>query len=376
MSLIREEKEVCAVCFNASSHKLKPRLSTIESTEEVKGSGDRLCKSCGQKWKKLHVVRGTNNKWFPVRPRPTRVTGEYQVCTYREKCQKGAVCTFAHSSEELEVWKRDRMAEQMKSGGEVRPFPDFQAAGVNASSEIILQLCKNFLLGSCTYGKRCTFAHSEPELRTWGAEMQKRKRGDKSLASTTTSCPVCQVPCNSFQMLREHLSGQKHASRVEMERDRVLQQQRMPQHQITLPPPIQPRAATAQPSSSSGFRQPPSMPWIREYKMCWYADGNRRCPHGNSCTYAHSREEQAYWSSLLPRNSEPAESSFSESYVASFKPGAPRPQSSPSVQQVRREVTLENPSPGKVGYFLWLLLFSSLVPSHDMALSLESLPCE
>ena len=346
-SLIREEKDVCSICFNASSHKAKPILNTIEMTEEEKGTREKRCKTCGLGWKKLHVVRGTNNKWFTVRPRPPRVTSEYQVCTYREKCQKGSTCTFAHSNEELELWRRDRTAEQLKSGGEVRPFPDFQAAGVNASSEIILQLCKNYLLGSCTYGKRCTFAHSEPELRTWVGEMQKRKKGDKALASTTLSCPLCQVPCNSFQMLQEHLSGQKHVARVEVERDRLLQQQRMAQQPLQAPAQQRP-ASTSASAGSSQFRQPPSMPWIREYKMCWFTDGNRRCPHGNSCTYAHSREEQDYWSSFLPR-SEAGESQFSDSYPAPSKSGVSAlNHGSQFVQQLRQEVTRDNPSPGKV----------------------------
>ncbi|XP_065191165.1 probable helicase with zinc finger domain [Sycon ciliatum] len=353
MSLIREEKVVCVVCFNASKHKPKPHLRTLESAEEKKGSKEKNCKFCGHIWKQLHVVRGTNNKWFPVRQRPARVSGEYQVCTYREKCQKGAVCTFAHSSEELEVWRRERSAEQLKSGAEVRPFPDFQAAGVNASSEIILQLCKNYLLGNCTYGKRCTFAHSEPELRKWSADMQSRKKGEKTItpASTTLSCPLCQVPCNSFSMLQEHLSGQKHAARVEAER--LVQQQQRTSQQVSFPGSSQVRPSTAAGTvagataqlggTSGGMRAPPSMPWIREYRMCWYVDSSRRCPHGNSCTYAHSRDEMNYWSSKLPKGADTPEPHHSESSAHSGIP--PRPSSTQFVQLLRHEITRNTIAP-------------------------------
>ena len=348
---------MCRVCFNASSHKKNPTLRTVEQTEG--NDKDRHCKACGQKWHPLRVVRGSAGKWYGVRPRPTRVTSEYQLCNYREKCQKATVCTFAHSPEELEVWNRER-SEASKVEAP-RPFPDFSAAGVS-DDDVILQLCKNQMLGSCTYGRRCTFAHTETELRVWTEELNRRRSSRKSGASshapsqpmsTAHYCPTCQVQCNSAQMLQDHLRGSKHASKVQS-----LQTMRVSQ--------------TPKSTPVAGLRAPPAIPFIREYKLCWTVAEGRRCHHGSSCTYAHSEAELHAWNSDKARSE--ARSAGRDVAAASAMNGfGVEPVG--FVEKIRQEITHMNPSPAEVGRQSHSLLWERIDACDRCHTTICRVPC-
>ena len=50
------------------------------------------------------VLEPAAPKHVTVRPRPTRHTGKFVVCTNQLPCPRGDQCTFAHSEEELALW--------------------------------------------------------------------------------------------------------------------------------------------------------------------------------------------------------------------------------------------------------------------------------
>ena len=112
-----------------------------------------------------------NGRRPSIRPRPKiKQMVDYQMCVSTQRddhvCMYGLKCAFAHSEEELLEWNRERWSQ------EPRPRPNIS----DVPAEFVL--CKNVLdTGSCSYGQRCTFAHSRKELDEWNNGVRERTPG-------------------------------------------------------------------------------------------------------------------------------------------------------------------------------------------------------
>ena len=85
----------------------------------------------------------------------------HKLCHFissNRRCQAGMSCNFAHSQEELELWKK---------GPPVRPCPRIPPLKGE------YRLCYAVSKGKrCLYGGKCIFAHSQKELNDWNAKHQ------------------------------------------------------------------------------------------------------------------------------------------------------------------------------------------------------------
>jgi hypothetical protein len=146
-----EQKFACVVCWNQSE----------SISIDISESGD--CTRCRQQFKPITLERlDSLSPWrakaAQVRPRPTGHDHEFELCSFFRKgrCALGSKCSFAHSEEEKETWNRELLAEQYHK---VRPRPK---TGLDRYI-----MCKAFEKGSCMYGDKCTYAHSQLERRVW-----------------------------------------------------------------------------------------------------------------------------------------------------------------------------------------------------------------
>ena len=117
------------------------------------------CSVCRQKWQPQIVARLQSGKVLQVRPRPSiPAQVDYAYCLSITKgihCFKGPQCTFAHHEGELIYWFRERAKKE--------PRPN-----ASSKSQLPYTICKAVQeKGICNFGVRCTFAHSEEELQLW-----------------------------------------------------------------------------------------------------------------------------------------------------------------------------------------------------------------
>ena len=281
-----ETLDVCKICFNSSSHKASPTLTPL-SRAVVDATSKRTCPACKQPWSSQKVAKDSDTqKWVAIRPRPKIDSKiDYQLCVSvqkRQACQKGqAVCTYAHSKVELLEWNKERWRDP-------RPVPVL-------NGPFQFQLCKHIQnTGTCPYGQRCTFAHSEEELEQWISAQSGLGAGDtiatptQSLAPPTQECyycHICNLRCTSHRQLEEHLSGTRHRS--------MLSSMRVGPSFI--PPPL--------PHANHDFRgvvrQRPTRIPVNGFKLCNTVMTGRRCYYGDRCTFAHSDDELQLWNEEL-----------------------------------------------------------------------------
>ena len=218
------------------------------------------CSVCRQKWQSQIVARSQSGKVVPVRPRPAiPAQVDYTYCVSITKgihCFKGPQCTFAHHEGELVYWCQERARK------EPRPNPP-------AKSQPPYTICKAVQdRGLCNYGVRCTFAHSEEEVQLWrrakggggapyhppppsvgpfqphpsmggapfqqpplmgGAPFQQPHMGggpgppaqffpsaSGAMSSNMFVCNLCNIKCTGQKQLDEHLKGSVHQKAVRM----------------------------------------------------------------------------------------------------------------------------------------------------------------
>ena len=206
------------------------------------------CTVCRQKWQSQIVARLPSGKVFPVRPRPAiPAQVDYTYCVSITKgihCFKGPQCTFAHHEGELIYWCQERARK------EPRPNP-------SSKSQQPYTICKAVQeKGLCNYGVRCTFAHSEEELQLWkrrggsgvpfhppppgggapyrppfigggapylqpptggGAAIHRLPAmGGGGVGNTIFFCHVCNVKCTGQKQLDEHKKGSLHQKSIKM----------------------------------------------------------------------------------------------------------------------------------------------------------------
>ncbi|XP_011406766.2 PREDICTED: probable helicase with zinc finger domain [Amphimedon queenslandica] len=328
--------EVCKICFNASSQKANPTLTTenkalIESAGGPGGGVKKRCPNCRQSWSSQKVgFDPDTNRWVVIRPRPQKMPHltDYTMCSNIQKkqlCGKGpGLCTFAHSQIELAMWNHERWKEP-------RPTPQTAGGGVH-------QLCKYVMTtGACTFGQRCTFAHSEGELQHWKATTESSPQyyqppssfnayQPPSVLSEKLYCNQCNIWCTGKKQYDEHIKGSKHRSFTA-----PLQQQFPP------PPPhpvyygsstMEPVNLTMDNNMAGGGERVRACPLrlpVGEFRMCMGILTKKRCYYGDRCTFAHNQTELEAWNQERQRL---RRSRFAAGPVTQFNPYPIQQQSS------------------------------------------------
>ena len=275
-------KDVCKICFNASSQKANPTLTLEEKA--VNESGRKVCPNCRQNWTGQKVAKDTDmNKWVVVRPRPLKMNPhiDYQLCTSvlkKQVCPKGhGVCTFAHSQVELHSWNRERYKDP-------RPVPPG-----TIPNQIFL--CKYITVeGNCPYGQRCVYAHSEDERNKWIDELAGLKGNGCSSATTEYYCPACGIYCTGQRQFEDHLSGQRHRQIVAAQIPPAV-------HHNLYTPPVHQLYSVAprlNPAMSYVRHMPDRLP-ANGFRLCVSIATSRGCFYGARCTFAHSEAELDAW---------------------------------------------------------------------------------
>ena len=124
------------------------------------------CTRCRQQFKAVQLERdktlgGQWRRGVEVRERPPgNREHDFELCAFFRKgrCSAGTRCSFAHSEEERQAWNQQQAAENWR---QVRPRP----RGIQGR----FSLCKTQVSGTCVYGDKCTFAHSQLERRVWNS---------------------------------------------------------------------------------------------------------------------------------------------------------------------------------------------------------------
>lgn len=291
-------KQVCKICYGSSSHKPNPTL-TPESKAVFDGSSKK-CSVCRQGWAPIKVAKDlgpAGGRWVRIRPRPKiSANTEFQMCKnmqgIRGECPRSLDCSYAHNRVELALWNAERKLEP-------RPAPPI-------TGPYQYQLCKNIqTIGSCSYGQRCTFAHSEEEYHEWlrsihqtvpGQQVVQMPIGGTVLPSAfvpvgSYRCDICSLTCTSRKQLEDHFAGIKH-------RERIFQMQGGPLpsgSDLTPGPPV-----SLNQNDLRTVRKRPLLSFqIMGFKMCMHIQANRRCIYGDFCTFAHSNEELQMWNRQL-----------------------------------------------------------------------------
>lgn len=299
-------RQVCKICYVSSSHKPSPTL-TPESKAVFDGSSKK-CSVCRQGWAPIKIARDTSpagGRWVRIRPRPKiSASTEFQMCKNmqggRGDCPRGLDCSYAHYRVELALWNAERKLEP-------RPAPPI-------TGPYQYQLCKNMQnVGTCSYGQRCTFAHSEEEYQEWLRSIHQTAPGQQviqipiggmpvSSASafvpvSSYRCDICSLTCTSRKQLEDHLAGSKH-------RERILQFQGVPFSSVPDLPPGHPVSLAVNQHEQITIRKRPLLSFqIMGFKMCMHIQANRRCIYGDFCTFAHSNEELQMWNRQLNTSS-------------------------------------------------------------------------
>ena len=279
-------KEVCKICFNASSQKSIPTLTLEHKAIYDPISKKKQCPTCKQIWTGQNVARDfETNRWVIIRQRPLKINPviDYQLCASvlkKQGCTKGqGLCTFAHSKVELIAWNRERYQDP-------RPVPSIAQPNQ-------LTLCKHVLKeGNCPYGQRCTFAHSEEELDQWLSSLGGRGFTPVIHAGPQPEfyCTLCDIRCTSRRQYDDHLSGQRHRQIAS------LQPPPLPIHHhpnYNMPVPQHPPMNFMM---DSGIVRPlPNRLPVSGFRMCVSIMNGRRCLYEDKCTFAHSRHELDVW---------------------------------------------------------------------------------
>ncbi|KAM3914150.1 zinc finger CCCH domain-containing protein 7B isoform 5-T7 [Leptodactylus fuscus] len=214
---------------------------------EVDRDGKYCTAKARHSWTKdkrvLLVMSKTKKKWVPIRPLPSirSFPQQYEICVHVQngkKCQYIGNCTFAHNTEEKDIWT-------------------YMKENKVLDLQLVFDLCnKNNVL-------------SEKPGKTAAAGPQ--KEAEKQIVMPTDyadlmagfHCYLCGKNSNSERQWQKHIQSEKHKDRV-----------------FTI----------ESEDSSWKYRFPAG-----EFKLCERYEETQSCPQENNCPFAHGREELAEW---------------------------------------------------------------------------------
>ena len=299
--------QVCKICFNASSQKASPTLTTedktiVEPTTTGGGGVKKHCPTCRQSWNSQKVgYDPETGRWVTIRPRPLKMPllTDYTICSNilkKQSCIKGSgVCTFAHSQIELAMWNHERWKEP-------RPAPHSSGSGGPGTH----QLCKYVMnTGACAFGQRCTFAHSEGELQHWVKLQQQSLDSQQQHYAITSSssvgsdrlyCETCNTWCTGKRQYEEHLKGNRHRSSLNA--GTGFREVGLRETSSSSRPFYGSSAVGGGGGGGGGGERVRACPLrlpVGEFRLCMAVLTRRRCYYGDKCTFAHNQTELEAW---------------------------------------------------------------------------------
>ncbi|XP_018421265.1 PREDICTED: zinc finger CCCH domain-containing protein 7B [Nanorana parkeri] len=188
------------------------------------------------------LMSKSKKKWIPIRPLPSirSFPQQYEICVHVQngkKCQYIGNCTFAHSTEEKDVWT------YMKENKVL----DLQQ---------LFDLCNKSNITAEKPGKLAAGAQKD-------TEKQILMPTDYADLMAGFHCYLCGKNSNSEKQWQKHIQSEKHKDRVfTLESD----------------------------DSPWKYRFPAG-----EFKLCERFEETQSCPNENDCPFAHGRDELAEW---------------------------------------------------------------------------------
>ncbi|XP_072277266.1 zinc finger CCCH domain-containing protein 7B isoform X2 [Pyxicephalus adspersus] len=190
----------------------------------------------------LLLMSKSKKKWVPIRPLPSirSFPQQYEICVHvqnAKKCQYIGNCTFAHSTEEKDIWT------YMKENK-------------------VLDLQQLFDLS-----KKSNTTAEKPGMPRAGVQKDTEKQilmpTDYADLMAGFHCYLCGKNSNSEKQWQKHIQSEKHKDRV-----------------FTL----------ENEDSPWTYRFPGG-----EFKLCERFEGMQSCPNENNCPFAHGKDELAEW---------------------------------------------------------------------------------
>ncbi|KAM5148055.1 zinc finger CCCH domain-containing protein 7B-like [Mantella aurantiaca] len=190
----------------------------------------------------LLMMSKSKKKWVPIRPLPSIRTfpQQYEICVHVQngkKCQYIGNCSFAHSTEEKDIWT------YMKENKVL----DLQQ---------LFDLCN-----------KSNSTAEKPGKPTAGAQKDTEKQilmpTDYADLMAGFHCYLCGKNSNSEKQWQKHIQSEKHKDRV-----------------FTL----------ESEDSPWKYRFPAG-----EFKLCERFEETQSCPNENDCPFAHGKDELAEW---------------------------------------------------------------------------------
>ncbi|XP_071983706.1 zinc finger CCCH domain-containing protein 7B isoform X2 [Engystomops pustulosus] len=235
-SLDMKMKFVCGQCLRNGRE--------IEADRDGKYCTAKARHSWTKDKRVLLVMSKAKKKWVPIRPLPSirSFPQQYEICVHVQngkKCQYIGNCSFAHNTEEKDVWT-------------------FMKENKVLDLQLVFELCnKNTALAEKP-GKMATASGLQKE-----AEKQIVMPTDYADLMDGFHCYLCGKNSNSERQWQKHIQSEKHKDRV-----------------FTL----------ESEDGSWKYRFPAG-----EFKLCERYEETQSCPQESNCPFAHGREELAEW---------------------------------------------------------------------------------
>ncbi|XP_075039098.1 zinc finger CCCH domain-containing protein 7B isoform X3 [Mixophyes fleayi] len=192
----------------------------------------------------LLVMSKAKKKWVPIRPLPSirSFPQQYEICVHVQngkKCQYIGNCTFAHNTEEKDIWT-------------------FMKENKVLDLQLIFDMCNKSKSPAEKPGKTAATIGSQKET-----EKQIVMPTDYADLMAGFHCYLCGKNSNSERQWQKHIQSEKHKDRM-----------------FTL----------ESEESPWKYRFPAG-----EFKLCERFEETQSCPNENNCPFAHGREELAEW---------------------------------------------------------------------------------
>ncbi|XP_013417543.1 helicase with zinc finger domain 2 isoform X2 [Lingula anatina] len=235
---------VCGPCFRQGNIKTKNK------------DQDRCAAGLGHQWEanKVCLLQGPNKI---IRALPKRIpTGlKFVICknlSTRRSCDfaRGGLCQFAHSNEEIEVWK-------WQVQNNVLTLDELVAASTRTQEENAAK-------------SKIVKGHTSVTVQKAGPSRPAIVPSD--MVQSVNYCSYCGVQCNSKKQWDDHTTSDRHVFNVNSDKE----------HQWN-------------------YRQPPWGISTGGYELCHRHLNGGTCKYSNmpdmynSCRYAHSQEELDEW---------------------------------------------------------------------------------
>ncbi|XP_053577206.1 zinc finger CCCH domain-containing protein 7B [Bombina bombina] len=232
-SLDMKMKFVCGQCLHNGRE--------IEADKDGKYCTAKARHSWTKDKRVLLAMSKAKKKWVPIRPLPSirNFPQQYDICVHvqnKKKCQYIGNCTFAHSTEEKDVWTF------MKENKVLDLQQVFELSQKNNVQE--------------TAGKGA----AAPQKET---DKQILMPTDYADLLDCLHCYLCGKNSNSERQWQKHIQSEKHKERV---------------------------FTSESEDSTWKFRFPAG-----EFQLCDSFKESQSCPHEDNCPFAHSQEELDEW---------------------------------------------------------------------------------